>query len=213
MLCLFFLNDPMKHALPKMPRGWRLNVDHFQKDDDKCFDSEGDHCIDMRFQTTPFFYIWIYLVWLVVPKNSISIEVVLESQGVDKYVRDSIYKLINIYMLCLIYIYISIVCCVVPTTNRRHEKKHPFHPNPKNPTFQKQLWVDRIPQFQVIYSNPVAMRATPKATGRLVGQLHPGPPWGMRDGITTPPTCDVIQWKTLQGMRIRDLCPTYPWWF
>ena len=27
---------------------------------------------------------------------------------------------------------------------------------------------------KVIYSNPVAMRATPKATGRLVGQLHPG---------------------------------------
>jgi len=28
--------------------------------------------------------------------------------------------------------------------------------------------------WKVIYSNPVAMRATPKATGRLVGQLHPG---------------------------------------
>ncbi len=35
--------------------------------------------------------------------------------------------------------------------------------------------------IQVIYSNPVAMRATPKATGRLVGQLHPGSPGGMSD--------------------------------
>lgn len=28
--------------------------------------------------------------------------------------------------------------------------------------------------WKVVYANPVAMRATPKATGRLVGQLHPG---------------------------------------
>ena len=106
--------------------------------------------------------------------------------------------IVYIQVILIIYIYnISIVCCVVPTTNRRHE--NPSESESNVPAAMG--W--SFPQFQVIYSNPVAMRATPKATGRLVGQLHPGRHegwvmtffWGGVYMESRPQTCDVI-WKT-----------------